>query len=386
MKRYQKKDAYFPERDASTPSEAAPDEASARRIIEDYLHQVGMRLPSAIAKDVIPELRSHLLEQASQPSGRLTPDAAWNAVVAMGSPDLLAHEFHREATAAEAGRIGGGFLNALKPVYRAWFWRIALVMVIVDILVIALKVSQMIAMAPFSPLEPYVASAIAVIVELQVWVGAGIAIAYLALVLASNPQGVRLAELFRGLTERPDWRGRRIHRAQRHLRRRVRKLAKLVSRRSLSIEMAFQIGGGMCLALIAVILAYLLPVYPSFDILFLLFVAALTFGHAAFTALRVIVDADYLGVARVLAYLDVLWSLVGIYGINLFFYGPLSLPVPLWDQPNSSFVLFGWKPYVMMFSWIAPLLVLLVVLSMAIRIFEVTAYLRAVPLEPSPPL
>jgi hypothetical protein len=145
--------------------------------------------------------------------------------------------------------------------------------------------------------------------------------------------------------------------------------------------MAFQIGGGICLALIAGILVYLLPGYPSFDILFLLFVAALTFGHAVFTALRVIVNPDYLGVARVLAYLNVLWSPVGIYGINLFFYGPLSLPVPFWDKPSSSFVLFYWKPYAMMFSWIAPLLILLVVLSMVIRVFEVTAYLRAVPPE-----
>jgi hypothetical protein len=49
-------------------------------------------------------------------------------------------------------------------------------------------------------------------------------------------------------------------------------------------------------------------------------------------------------------------------------------------------VLFYWKPYALMFSWIAPLLVLLIVLSMAIKVFEVTAYLRSVPPEPSPPL
>lgn len=380
MKRYEKTDATFPGRDASQPSEGAPDEASARQIIEDYLHQVGMRLPSAVAKDVIPELRSHLIEQASQPTGRLTPDAAWNAVVAMGSPDLLAHEFRREATAAEAGRIGGGFLGVLTPVYRAWFWRIAVVLVIVDILFVAYATVVALltpALAAGSMLSGIVA---------QVWVAAGIVIAYLALVLASNPQGLPLAEIFRGFIERPDWRARRVHRAQRHLRRRVRKLARLVSRRELSIQMAFQIVGGMSLALIAIILVYLVPAYPSFDILFLLFVAALAFGHAGFTALRVIVDADYLDVARVLAYLDVLWSLVSIYAINLFFYGPLSLPVPLWDKPTSSFVLFYWKPYALMFSWIAPLLVLLIVLSMAIKVFEVTAYLRSIPPEPNPPL
>lgn len=380
MKRYEKTDATFPERDASQQSGGAPDEASARQIIEDYLHQVGMRLPSAIAKDVIPELRSHLLEQASQPTGRLTPDAAWNAIVAMGSPELLAREFRRESEAGEVDRTGFGFLNVLRPAHRAWFWRIAVVLVIADILWVAYDIVNVF----FAPLlaEYWILSAIVA----QVWVGAGIAIAYLALVLASNPQGLPLAEIFRGFIERPDWRSRRVHRAQRHLRRRVRKLARLVSRRELSIQMAFQIVGGMSLAIIAVILVYLVPAYPSFDILFLLFMAALAFGHAGFTALRVIVDADYLDVARVLAYLDVLWSLVSIYAINLFFYGPLSLPVPLWDKPASSFVLFNWKPYALVFSWIAPLLVLLIVLSMAIKVFEVTAYLRSVPPEPSPPL
>jgi hypothetical protein len=151
-----------------------------------------------MAKDVIPELRSHLLEQAAQPSGRLTPDAAWNAIVAMGSPDLLAHEFRREATAVESGRIGGGFLNALTPTYRAWLWRTAVVLVIVDILFLAGNTVVALltpALAAASMLSGIVA---------QVWMAAGILIIYLALALVSNPQGLPLADIFRGFFERPD--------------------------------------------------------------------------------------------------------------------------------------------------------------------------------------
>ena len=73
------------------------EEASATQIIEDYLKQVKTRLPSPLAAEVIPELRSHLLEQASQPYGRLTTASAWDAVVEMGSPDIVAREVRRES-------------------------------------------------------------------------------------------------------------------------------------------------------------------------------------------------------------------------------------------------------------------------------------------------
>ena len=84
---------------------AKSEEASAKQIIEDYLKQVKTRLPSSLAAEVIPELRSHLLEQSSQPHGRLTTASAWEAVVEMGSPDIVAREFRRESEIEEENLV-----------------------------------------------------------------------------------------------------------------------------------------------------------------------------------------------------------------------------------------------------------------------------------------
>jgi len=381
MKRYEKKDATFTERDASQPSGGAPDEASARRIVDDYLHQVSIRLPSAMARDVIPELRSHLLEQASQPKGRLTPDAAWNAVVAMGSPESLAHEFRREATAAETGRIGGGLLSVLKPVYRAWFWRIAVGFVISDVLLLA--TFAVVAITAWHPIT--ITTVITSGIAWQVWFGAGISIVYLVFLLLSNPRGLPLGEILHSFFERPDRKERRVLRAQRRLRHRAQKVEELVGRRSLSLKMGFQVAGGMCLSVIAVFLTYLVPAYPLFDILFLLFMAGLGFVHAIFMGLRVYVDGEHLNLARILAYLEVLWGLPAMYAIGLLFYGVLELPIPIWDSGASAFQLLFWKPYLAMFSWLGIVLGLLVLLSMVIQVLKVSFYLLPSPPEPGPP-
>ncbi|MDO8056768.1 MAG: hypothetical protein Q6361_07900, partial [Candidatus Hermodarchaeota archaeon] len=191
------------------------DDASARRIIADYLDQVKARLPSDIATEVIPELRSHLFEQASEPSGQLTSAAAWDAVVAMGSPDIVAREFRRDKDLADLEPFQN-FLDALVPPYRTWFWWSVIGIIIADLVVIGILTSIVLlnlAVVPIPLLLPYVLLGLSA----QVWVVAGVIISYLIMLTLSHPHGPPLTELLRDLMQYEHEKKERVPRTQRRV-------------------------------------------------------------------------------------------------------------------------------------------------------------------------
>jgi hypothetical protein len=63
-----------------------------KRIIENYLLEVSQYLPQRTAREVIPELRSHLIEEATE-GGEVSAQGARRAVSRMGDPKSIAEEF-----------------------------------------------------------------------------------------------------------------------------------------------------------------------------------------------------------------------------------------------------------------------------------------------------
>ncbi|MFX0169748.1 MAG: hypothetical protein ACFE89_10385 [Candidatus Hodarchaeota archaeon] len=357
------------------PQDSSPgDEASARKIIADYLDQVKARLPSDVASEVIPELRSHLLEQASEPSGRLNSTAAWEAVVAMGSPDIVAREFRRDKETTDIEKLQN-FLDALAPPYRTWFWWIVIGIIIVDLALIAYIVSVVLlnmAVVPIPLLLPHVLMG----VTAQVWVFAGIVIAYLIMLAFSHPHGPPIMEILRDLMQYEHEKEERVPRTQRRVKKRVKKFDELTGRGHL-VGRAF---GLIIASVIAVIFTFLLPnwvsSYPSFDLQILMWLAVIGVGQAGLTGIRIIIGRDSLTAARFLASIDVLFGLAGVWMISLFFYGPLSFPIPWWNPATTMWTLFHWKPYVMLISWLAPIIILLVLFAMVIEIIQVNIYIQ----------
>jgi hypothetical protein len=348
------------------------DDASARKIIADYLDQVKARLPAEVAAEVIPELRSHLMEQASQPSGELTSAAAWEAVVAMGSPDIVAREFRRESETHDIDRAQS-FLDALTPRYRQMFWWIIVGIVIADLVLIAYIISVVlinITTTPWQFFGPWIMTGVVA----QVWVFAGIAISYLVMLLLSHPEGAPLSELLRNIFREVKEKEDRIPRTKRRVQKRVKKFNELTGRTHLMGKTIGHIIGITVAIVFAIMLPILIPTYPIFDIQVLYWLAIIGLTNVALTVIRILVGDSSLAAARLLASIDVLYGLVGLWTITLFFYGPLSFPVPFWNA--GQWFLFYWKPYVMLVAWIAPLLILLVIVGMTIELIQVNVYIQ----------
>ncbi|MFW9831480.1 MAG: hypothetical protein ACFFD8_06870, partial [Candidatus Thorarchaeota archaeon] len=240
-KNYGTKDDYSG--DGEPPVTPSPgEEASARKIIADYLDQVKARLPSEVATEVIPELRSHLLEQASQPMGQLTSAAAWDAVVSMGSPDIVAREFRREKEQHDIEKVQN-FMDALIPRYRQYFWWIIIGIVIADLALLAYLVSVVLlnlSVLPITMLLPYILLGVAA----QVWVFAGIIISYLVMLVLSHPNGPPLTELLRSIMQEHEKKEeKRIPRTQRRVQKRVKKYNELTGRGRLMGELVGHIVG-----------------------------------------------------------------------------------------------------------------------------------------------
>ncbi len=348
------------------------DEASARKIIADYLDQVKARLPREVAAEVIPELRSHLMEQASQPSGQLTSAGAWDAVVAMGSPDIVAREFRRESETPDIDRAQS-FLEALTPRNRQIFWWVIVGIVIADLVLIAYIVSVVlfnISTTPWPVFGPWILTGVVA----QVWVFAGIAISYLVLLLLSHPEGAPLMELLRNIFEESKEKEDRVPRTQRRVQKRVKKYNELTGRTHLLGQMIGHIIGITVAIVFAVMLPILVPTYPIFDIQVLYWLAIIGLTNAALTAIRILVGDSSLAAARLLASINVLYGIVGLWMVTLFFYGPLSFPIPFWNA--GQWFLLYWKPYAMLFAWLAPLLILLIIVGMTIQLIQVNVYIQ----------
>lgn len=371
-KEYGTKDEYSGDwKPPQTPSPG--DETSARKIIADYLDQVKARLPAELAAEVIPELRSHLMEQASQPSGRLTGRAAWDAVVSMGSPDIVAREFRRESEAQDAERFQS-FLLALTPQYRQWFWWIIIGIVIADLVVIAYVVSMSLlnVAAGWSVILPFIMLGLTA----QIWVFAGIAISYLVMLLLSHPEGAPLTELLRNIMQSHEKKEERVPRTQRRVQKRVNKFEQLTGRSHLMAKLFGHVVGVAVAVIFAIILPIWVPTYPTFDLQVLYWLAIIGLTQAGLTSIRILVGRDSLAAQRLLASIDVLYGLVGVWMISLFFFGPLSFPFPWYNPDLGVWTLFHWKAYVMIVAWVGPLLVLLVFVGMVIQLIQVNIYIQ----------
>ncbi|MFX0097497.1 MAG: hypothetical protein ACFE7E_07040, partial [Candidatus Hodarchaeota archaeon] len=58
------------------------------------------------------------------------------------------------------------------------------------------------------------------------------------------------------------------------------------------------------------------------------------------------------------------------------FYGPLSFPIIYGSFMDGDFTLFQWKPYVLPFSWIIPIVMAIILAAMFYKIVEVNTYLK----------
>ncbi len=350
------------------------DEASARKIIADYLDQVKVRLPSDVANEVIPELRSHLLEQASQPSGRLSTAAAWDAVVSMGSPDIVAREFRREKELSDLEKAQG-FIDALTPQYRKYFWWAIIGIVIADLAILAYLISVVllnISIVPIILLLPYILlGAVA-----QVWVFAGIIISYLVMLLLSHPSGPPLTEILRGIMQdREKKEKQRIPRTQKRVQKRVDKYNELTGRGKLMGKLAGHIIGIIIALMFAIIFPIWIPAYPTLEITILYWLAFIGLTQAGLTTIRILIGDSSLAAARLLGSIDTLYALWGVLLLTLFFYGPLSWPIPSWN--GVIWTLLYWKPLVMPWIWwLGPLLILLVFIAMIIELIQVNIYIQ----------
>ncbi len=361
--------------DGRPPQASSPgDEASARKIIADYLDQVKARLPSEVAAEVIPELRSHLLEQASQPSGRLTTAAAWDAVVSMGSPDIVAREFRREKEQSDL-ETAQNFLDALTPQYRQYFWWTIIGIVIADLALIAYLVSVVLlnmSIVPIQFLLPYILLGVVA----QVWVVAGIIISYLVMLLLSHPSGPPITEILRGIMRDHEKKEEeRIPRTQKRVQKRVKKYNELTGRGRLMGKLVGHIVGIIVALAFAIGLPILLPTYPIFDITVIYWLAFIGLTHAGLTTIRILVGDSSLAAARLLASIDTLYALVGVWILTLFFYGSLSFPVPVWN--GIAWTLFYWKPLVMPWIWwLGPLLIIIAIIAMIVELIQVNIYIQ----------
>jgi hypothetical protein len=361
--------------DGKPPYAASPgDEASARKIIADYLEQVKVRLPSEVAAEVIPELRSHLLEQASQPNGRLTTAAAWDAVVSMGSPDIVAREFRREKEQSDL-ETAQNFLDALTPQYRQYFWWIIIGIVIADLALIAYLVSVVLISMSSLPIQ-FLLGYIILGVVAQVWVFAGLIISYLVMLLFSHPSGPPITEILRGIMQ--DHRRKeeqRIPRTKRRVKKRVKKYNELTGRGHLLTTLLGHIIGIIVALVFAILLPIWIPTYPIFDITVLYWLALFGLTQAGLTIIRILVGDSSLAGARLLASIDTLYALVGVWTLTLFFYGPLSFPCPIWN--GLTWTLIYWKLLVMPWIWwLGPLLIFIALIAMVIELIQVNIYIQ----------
>ncbi len=361
--------------DGKPPQASSPgDEASARKIIADYLDQVKARLPSEVAAEVIPELRSHLLEQASQPSGRLTTAAAWDAVVSMGSPDIVAREFRREKEESDIETVEN-FLDALTPQYRQYFWWSIIGIVIADLALIGFLVTVVLlnmSTVPIQFLLPY----IIVGVVAQVWVFVGILISYLVMLALSHPSGPPVTEIIRSIIRDHEKKEeRRIPRTQKRVQKRVKKYNELTGRGSLLGKLLGHIIGIVIALVAAIVLPTLVPTYPTLEIAVLYWLAFFGLTHAGLTTIRTAVGDSSLAAARLLASIDTLYALVGIWTLTLFFYGPLSWPIPVWN--GVFWGLIYWKAFVFPWIWwLGPLLIFISFVAMIINLIQVNIYIQ----------
>ncbi|MFX1476052.1 MAG: hypothetical protein ACFFCO_11335 [Promethearchaeota archaeon] len=377
---------------------AKEEEKSAKQIIEDYLKQVKARLPSSLAGEVIPELRSHLLEQSSQPYGRITTASAWNAVVEMGSPDIVAREFRRESEIEEEPRLAGGFINALKPMYQTWFWRIVIGLIIADVALVSIVASVVIPQILFpNPMTfTILRDSMTIAISGQALVFGLVGIAYFSLLYASYPSGVEMGEvlrsLFDSLDEKPD-KEVRVVRTQRRVNLRVSRYEEKTGRRQLIGNTVGHILGALVAWGAIYFLTTLMPFYPAFEIQFITWLSFIALSRAGLTAVRAAVGDSSLPLARLLASIDGIYWLIGSYFWALIFYTPFSMPLPIpWYHTTGTvvFILWYWKLLLAPIAWIAPILILVGVGVMIGRISDANAYIQPLtngdrfPIEGSP--
>jgi MFS family permease len=358
-------------------SKIKEEEKSANKIIEDYLNQIRVRLPTKEADEIISEIKSHLIEKATQTTGQITTKSAWDAIVSMGNPELLAREFRIESKTEEEGEKPKGFIESLQPKYRNLFWRIFIILISVDLVTLAVLASLTI--ATLIPILNFVSA----LIGIQVIIFINIGIVYFILLYLSYPEGTpievifqKIGDNFRNFFEEKDWKEHRVKRVQKKVERKVTQFEKYTNRKKLIGETIGNIIGGVILFGISFILLAWYPAYPTLEIEFLQLVGALVLTRAVLSGIRAVISSDNLPAARILASINVLYGIIGIYFFIQFFYGPLSFPVIITETAGSTWTLFYWKPYIEILVWLVPIIIVIIIVAMIYEIVQINMYLK----------
>ncbi|MFX0078973.1 MAG: hypothetical protein ACFE8O_06980 [Candidatus Hermodarchaeota archaeon] len=353
------------------------DKDAARKIIADYLDQVQARLPPEVANEMIPELWSHLLEQATQSSGHLTVGSAWEAVVSMGSPDIVAREFRREKEERRITEVRS-FLDVLTPQYRKYFGYSIIGIVIIDlVLIIFLSLITLLNLSQFG-------FVIMLGLVAQIIVVTGIAVSYIVFAALSRPSGFSLTEIFHSII-RDHERNEElvVPRTQKRVQKRVKKYKRFTGRGPLRSRLRVQIIAGLGFLGLAII-SFLSIFRYFFATIVLFWLAFILLTQASLTAIRILVGDSSLATARFLASINTLYALVWVWLIVLFFYGPLGSFNMLFPAPGGFRVGNFESEVLPLIWWLGPLLILLAIIAMTIELIEVNVYIQ--PLHNSYPV
>jgi hypothetical protein len=292
----------------------------------------------------------------------------------MGSPDIVAREFRREKEEGDIEKVQN-FLDALTPQYRKYFWWTIIGIVIADLALIAYVASVVLlnlSIVPWQFLLPYILLGVVA----QIWVVAGIAISYLVMLVLSHPSGPPISEILRRIIRDHEKKEEeRIPRTQKRVQKRVKKYNELTGRGKLMGKLIGHIVGIIVALAFAIMLPILIPYYPIFDITVLYWLAFIGLTQAGLTTIRILVGDSSLAGARLLASIDTLYALVGVWTLTLFFYGPLSFPIPIWN--GITWTLLVWKPLVMPWIWwLGPILILISIIAMIVNLIQVNVYIQ----------
>jgi hypothetical protein len=225
---------------------------------------------------------------------------------------------------------------------------------------------------PIHLLFPY----IIVGVVAQVWVFVGILISYLVMLALSHPSGPPVTEIIRTIIRDHEKKEeQRIPRTQKRVQRRVKKYNNLTGRGPLFGKLLGHIVGIIIALVAATVLPFLVPTYPTLEIAILYWLAFFGLTQAGLTTIRTAVGDSSLAAARLLASVDTLYALVGIWTLTLFFYGPLSWPIPVWN--GALWGLIHWKAFVFPWIWwLGPLLIFISLVAMIINLIQVNIYIQ----------
>jgi hypothetical protein len=270
---------------------------SPERIIENYLRQIEIKLPSDFARTIIPELRAHLIEEASV-NGGMSVESALQAIANMGSPESIIKEyetqfFDEEYASPEPKLISSKYYSLFT------YWTVA--MIIFNAVVLGFIV--MFGVLLKIPKRIFVLRSYLPIILFQVSVLACIACVFLGFYILSR-------------TEISPWKNTSYSRNS-HF-----------EPTRLLVQMVISLVLGVLLIVSAFwIKLVTFPRYPLSGVYYILFMGIFLVGGALILGLRAVVDSD---LRRKISYFSVTYfSLCALILIGILFLGLTDLLIPI---------------------------------------------------------